>query len=136
MIAAPSTLSTRVLEAETSTDLEKSPPRTIELPQACSISRSSMMAPLYSTVQVALRGRDGKHSPHECRRIPCARPSRAKGPQHTSTSSTFYNTLKSGCTLVPAKTQLSHSSGSGVFVYGGDRLGVVVAASGAVDVPP
>ena len=64
-------LSTRVPEAETSTLLQTFELRTVEHPQACSISRSFIAAPLQSTVQV--RGRGGKHSPPECRRQSRAR---------------------------------------------------------------
>ena len=38
-------------------------PRTVEQPQACSISRRSMAAPSQTALQVACR--DGKHYPHE-----------------------------------------------------------------------
>ena len=61
------TLSTRVLEAaETSTHLE-SPPgtRTVEPPQAC--SHQSELDGGSVAEHIAWRGRDGKHSPSECR---------------------------------------------------------------------
>ena len=46
-----------------STHLESAPPpRTVEQPQACSISRSFMAAPLQNTLQVPSSG--GKHSPN------------------------------------------------------------------------
>ena len=70
---------TAVPEPETSTHRESlTRPRTVEHPQACSISRSFMAAPLQDTVQV--RGRGSKHSHAECKRQRRARTLRPPPP--------------------------------------------------------
>ena len=68
VVAAASTLHPSAARRERARTLSTPPPRTVEQPQACSISRSFMSAPSQTTFSAGVHNRRGKHSPPECRR--------------------------------------------------------------------